>query len=134
MRCGTKEAIEKLARALKLPYDQTMQDWSYEVTNAGDIEKYIEQYTITPGEDEKFVLMEMIIQATNDQPHEELFLKYWYRIEEFLKADLSIHEYTIFYWACFDRENLSGTWIITPHMRKFWDDHFGARPFILLNK
>ena len=122
-RCGTKETIENLAQELKLPYDDSMQDWSYEVTNPEDVEKYIEHYRLTLDEDKKFVLMEIIIKSINDQTDEKDFIKYWDRIRGTLKADFAIHEYTIFYWSCFDRENIEDTWTITPNMREIWNNH-----------
>jgi hypothetical protein len=122
-RCGTKEAIERLAQELKLPYGDYMQDWSYEVANPEDIEKYIDHYRLTLDEDKKFVLMEIIIQSINDQADEKDFIKYWDRIRGTLKADFAIHEYTIFYWSCFDSENIEDTWTITPSMREIWNNH-----------
>jgi hypothetical protein len=122
-RSGTKEAIENLAQELKLPYEDYMQDWSYEVANPDDIEKYIEHYRLTEDEDKKFVLMEIIIQAVNDQADQKDFLKYWDRIKETLKADFRIHEYTIFYWSCFDSESADEQFVISPGMQEIFRQH-----------
>jgi hypothetical protein len=40
-RCGTKNAIEKLAYQLSLPYNLNMQGCVYEVANHNGIQKYI---------------------------------------------------------------------------------------------
>jgi hypothetical protein len=119
-RCGTTEAIENLAQQLKLPYEDYMQDWSYEVANPEDIEKYIDYYKLTSDEDEKFVLMEIIIQAVNDQGHEKDFLKYWDKIKGSLKEDFRIHEYTVFYWCRFDSGHAEEEFVISPRMREIW--------------
>ena len=119
-RYGTKEAIEKLARELELPYNDYMQDWSYEVANPEDIEKYIKHYDLTSDEDEKFVLMEIIIQAVNDQADQKDFLKYWDRISGSLKEDFRIHEYTVFYWSRLDSESPDEEFTISPNMRGIW--------------
>jgi hypothetical protein len=120
-RYGTNEAIENLAQELKLPYGDHMQDWSYEVADPADIDKYIDYYTLISDEDKKFVLMEIIIQATEYQDEEKDFLKHWGRVSELLKNDFAIHEYTIFYWSSFDVKNLEDAWTITPYMRELWN-------------
>jgi len=120
-RCGTRKAIDKLARKLNLPNDLTMQDWSYTAGNPCEIEKYISLYGLTTDEDEKFVLMELIIQATEDQETEELFAKYWNKIKPILEKDFKIHEYTIYYWSCFDNENINECWKITTFVRQIWN-------------
>lgn len=118
-RCGTRKAIDELAEELNLPKELDMQDWSYTEGNSNDIEKYISHYGSTKDDDKKFVLMELIIQATEDQNTEELFLKYCERIKPIIEADFKLHEYTIYYWACFDNENLDDCWKIAPLMRQF---------------
>ncbi len=122
-RCGTRKAIEELAEELNLPYEKWMQDWPYEVVIASDIDKYIGHYETLLDDDKKFVLMEGIIQATEDQKTEELFLKYWEKINIILKKDFSIHEFTIHYWSCFDIENIKDCWKLTPLMRQLWSDY-----------
>ena len=90
-RCGTRKAIDELAEELKLPNEIWMQDWPYEVVIPEDVEKYIEHYEKLTDEDKKFVLMEGIIQATEDQETEVKFLKYWNRIKSLLENDFYIH-------------------------------------------
>ena len=121
-RCGTREAIAKLAEKLNLPNDFTMQDWSYTAGNPNDIEKYISHYDLTTDEDEKFVLMELIIQAIEDQEVQALFTKYWNLIKPVLEKDFDIHKYTIHYWSCFDSENMEDCWKVTPLMRQLWTE------------
>ncbi|MDN3585105.1 hypothetical protein QWY86_00380 [Pedobacter aquatilis] len=121
-RFGTRKAKEELANELNLPFENWMQDWPYEVVIPDDIEKYIEHYVKLTDEDKKFVLMEGIIQATEDQVREVQFLKYWNEIKYLLDNDFYIHEYTIYYWSCFDNENIDDCWRITPFMRQFWKE------------
>ena len=99
-----------------------MQDWPYEVVSPSDIEKYINHYETFTDEDKKFVLMEGIIQATEEQTTEDLFTIYWNRIKPIMEKDFDIQEYTIHYWFCFDNENVDDYWRITPLMRQLWDD------------
>ena len=121
-RCGTRKAIDELAEELNLRNDLTMQDWSYEVANSNDIDKYISHYGSTKDDDKKFVLMEIIIQAAEEQNTEQLFKKYCETIEPILEINFKLHEFTIYYWACFDNENLEDCWKITPLFRRIWED------------
>jgi len=122
-RCGTRKAIDELAEELNLPNEKWMQDWPIEVMVPSDIEKYIEHYEKLTDEDKKFVLMEGILDVTEYQPTEELFVKNWNRVRQFLEKDFTIHEYTIYYWACFDIESIEDCWKITPLMRQLWSDN-----------
>jgi predicted protein tyrosine phosphatase len=119
-RSGTKKAIDELAVALHLPNDSDIQDWSYTQGNPADIEKYIAHYDLANDDDQKFVLMQLIIQAIEDQSTEDLFLKYWERIPPILATDFELHAYTIHYWACVDYKNLDKYWKTTPLMRQVW--------------
>jgi len=125
-RYETRAAIDSLAKELQLHHDERMQDWSYEVANPNDVERYIEHYRVTVDEDKKFVLMQIIIQAVNDQPDENRFLKYWDEIKEALSEDFAIHEYTVFYWCLFNDDG-NDTWTITPRMREIWNGHNSVR-------
>lgn len=121
-RCGTRKAIDELSEELNIPHNSSMQDWSYTEGNPDDIEKYISHYYLTTDDDKKFVLMEIIIQATEDQNTEELFIKYCETIKPILEANFKLHEFTIHYWACFDNENIDDCWRIATLMRQLWAD------------
>ena len=119
-RCGTRKAIDELAGELFLPNEMTMQDWSYEVANPDNIDKYISHYHLTTDDDKKFVLMEIIIQAVEDQHTAVFFQKYCEIIKPILENDFKLHEYTLHYWACLDNENHADCWKITPLIRQIW--------------
>jgi hypothetical protein len=121
-RSGTRKAIDKLAEELNLRNDLSMQDWSYEVANPNDIDKYISHYRLTTDEDKKFVLMEIIIEATEQQNTTECFQKYCETIKPILETNFELHEFTIHYWSCFGNENLHDSWKIASLMRKIWTD------------
>lgn len=63
--------------------------------------------------------MEMLIQALTEIEDEANFYKNWNLVNERILKDFKIHEYTVFYWSCFD-VNLSDCWKITPKMRNLW--------------
>lgn len=119
-RLGTKEAIESLASELNLPYEQYMQDWAYEVANPDDIERYIKHYSSKLDKDKKFVLMEIIIQALNDQKSDKHLFQYWNIVKPIIIRDFKVHEYTVYYWSCLESNEYDDFWNITPLMREIW--------------
>ena len=119
-RCGTRKAIDELAVELNLPNENWMQDWPIEVIIPADIQIYIDHYDKLTDNDKKFVLMEGILDATEYQPTEELFLKYWNRVRQILDKNFAIHEYTIHTYACLDTETIENCYKLTPGMREIW--------------
>lgn len=66
--------------------------------------------------------MEVIIQATTDQPDDESLLKSWATIKPLLKENYDIHEYTIYYWCDFNADDLNDCWQVTPYIRQLYDE------------
>ncbi len=106
-RYSTRASIDHLTAALDLTGDYGMQDWSYEIAEPEDIEKYLDHYRSISDEDDKFVLMEMIIQSTEYQKSKQDFVKYCLIVKNLLIKDFAIHQYTIYYWASMDQADLS---------------------------
>jgi hypothetical protein len=119
-RCGTRKAIDELATELNLLNENWMQDWPIEVIVTSDNNVYIDHYEKLTDDDKKFVLMEGILEATEYQPTEELFLKFWNRVKKILDEDFTIHEYTIYTYACFDSETIEDCYKLTQGMREIW--------------
>ncbi len=119
-KCPTKRAIDELANELGLPNEPHMQDWEWEVANPLNVDKYIQHYFTLTDEDKKFTLMEIIIQAVDDQEKTVNFSKYLGIIEPILKNSFSLHEWSVWYWASFERDNLADCWLISPFMREVW--------------
>jgi len=118
-RCPTSKAINELSLELELPGN--MQDWEWIVGKPEDVKKYITHYNTLKDDDKKFTLMELIIQAVTDQADED-FIKFWNIIKPLLKTNFAIHEYSIFYWCCFENENINDCWKITPFIRQLWQE------------
>jgi len=117
-RCGTKKAIEELVEEYHYPYDEFMQDWPYEIADPKQINNYFKHYDAQINEDKKFLLMEMLIQAIDESDNLEM---YWEPLKQRIKNDFELHEYTIFYWCCFEND-ISHCWAITPKMRQVWNE------------
>ena len=64
--------------------------------------------------------MEAIIQATEDLNTDKLFEEYLSIIKHLLEDNFTIHQYTIYYWACFDNENIYDCWKISLFMRELF--------------
>lgn len=66
-RCPTKKAIKSLATRFGFRYSDNMQDWEWEVADYAQIDKIIETYKCNKlSDDERFTLMETIIQSMED--------------------------------------------------------------------
>ena len=125
-KCGTRKAMNELSKELNLPLEEWMQDWPYEVVQAEDIEKYLKFYNTTEDEDKKFILMEMLIQSVEEQSNNKKFLNYWNIIEKIIEKDFKIHEYTVWYWCCFEEDSINNEiecdfWRITQNLRELWN-------------
>ena len=121
-RYRTRKAIDELAVELNLPNESWMQDWPYEVVVHSDIDRFFAHYKRLLDEDKKFLLMQAIIQAIEEQPTETLFIKLWDKAKTILEKEFTLHEYTIYYWACLDTEDIEDCWRITPVMRELWNE------------
>lgn len=119
LRYGTGKAIDALSKILKVEHNPSSQDWSYEISNPDHIEQYLNLYPTLQDEDERFVLMEIIIQAIEDQK-EANFIFYWNKVKLLLEKDFALHEYTIFYWCVFDNEDLEDCFSVSGYMRGLW--------------
>ncbi len=84
-----------------------MQDWHYEVANAADIGAYIKYYKSEVDNDKKALLMQAIIQSTENQECQADFESYWRILEPLLRTDFKLHAYAVFYWSCFDIKDLN---------------------------
>ena len=120
-RCGTKKAIDELVAEYNYPFADWMQDWPYEIAESKEIGNYFRHYDEQKDDDKKFSLMEMLIQSLTDIENEIKFNENWNLLRERIIKDFKIHEYTVFYWSCFD-VNISDCWKVSPKMRELWKE------------
>ncbi len=64
---GTIKAIKSLAEKLDLSMDRSMHKWSIELAERNQLREVIFFYDSLTIADEKFVLMEILVQVANDQ-------------------------------------------------------------------
>lgn len=118
-RCGGN--WQELANLFGYEIGQNDQDWTYTIVESERIDEYIQAYdTKITNDDTKFSLMEMIIQSLTEQENEKLMNEKWKQIEFILNHDFELHKYTIYYWCCWENDDINDCWEVTPLMREFW--------------
>jgi len=118
MRYPTRAAIDSLAKRFDLPNTVNMQDWEYEVADPNRIDDFINAYISNQlNEDEKFVLMETILQSFEESTKNLTSDQQWKSTLQLLENNLALHATTICYWAL-DEELLELCWKITPYLRE----------------
>jgi len=102
-----------------------MQDWEYKVADAGRIDEFFDAYLAEPlTADERFVLMEIVIQSCEDHPVPLDSQPRWAEVVQGLRDNVALHASTITYWSCVEDplqppENL---WRVSPAMREIIAD------------
>ncbi len=108
-RYPTREAIDSLARRFGLPNEPNMQDWPWEVADLARIDEFIDAYENgNLSDDEKFVLMEMLIQSFDDVEEPLEGNSKWRKVLGFIEANISLHIYSVWYWSQFQYYDLPG--------------------------
>jgi hypothetical protein len=123
-RCPTKSAIDKLAEMFSLPNTPYMQDWEWEVADANRIEEFIKVYKNSSlTDDEKFTLMEIIIQSFEDTKTELHTNSLWQTTLNLLKKNYKLHAYTVWYWSSFENGSINDAWRVAPFMRELYESN-----------
>lgn len=100
LRFPTSAAITRLAEHFGLPYDPTMQDWPWEVADPTRLDEFLQAYADGDfTEDERFVLMEMILQCCEDLDDRLPSDPRWGRVLALLETHLELHASSVYYWA-----------------------------------
>jgi hypothetical protein len=122
-RFSTRTAIDSLAQRFGLPNDPQMQDWQWEVADPARLDEFLTAYeTAALPDDERFVLMEMILQSFDDTdqvPHGSVS---WSRIEQALDRNIAIHIHTVWYWSCVG-DDLADAFRIAAFVRNVLERH-----------
>lgn len=112
---------QELATLFNYQISKNDQDWTYTIAEPERIDEYIKAYnTSITNENTKFSLMEMIIQSLTEQDTDKLMEDKWIKVKTLLDTDFTLHKYTIYYWCCWDTDDINDCWRITPLLRKFW--------------
>lgn len=116
-RHPTRAAIDRLAARLSLPNEPTMQDWEWEVADAERLDEFIAVYGDTElSEDERFTLMETIIQSCEDLGDGLAGDRRWAAVRDLLEKHLDLHISSVWYWAALE-SSLDDAWHVSAFMR-----------------
>lgn len=145
-RYPTAVAIASLVERFNFPYDRNMQDWEWEVADSERVGEFVDAYCSGElDDDERFTLMETIIQSCEDHPLPLTDQPHWTGVMELLRAGAQLHAATIWYWSCLDEQGTpeeisepvaevsaqERVWRVTPHLRSLIRDQpdlFEASP------
>lgn len=128
-RFENHDAMQRLSNDLKLEQPTALtQDWAYEVADRHRLREFIDSYdTNAYGYNEKYSLMQIILQSMNDVVEfgESFDEEIWRRVETILIRDKDIHAHTIHYWSLWDQDDGGlgeESWFaITRRMRNVWN-------------
>lgn len=124
-RFPTRAAIDALAERFTLPNTPDMQDWAWEVADPCRIDEFLAAYQSSElTDDERFTLMEIILQSFADASGSLSDDTRWSLTLSLLDKNVALHIYSIWYWS--DLENDLGEedqWKVTPFLRKLLDHH-----------
>lgn len=110
-------AQKALAARFDLPYDESDQDWEWTHSRFEQVPAYLAAYTSGElDDDERFTLMEMMIDCLNGQteaPEYEPMLR-------LLNENIKLHLSTVWYWSVTEHigEDPDFSWEISPAMRE----------------
>jgi len=118
-RCPTSESMLALAKQLDLPPLPLAYDWHYAVADPARIAEFVAVYeNPSLSEDEKFTLMEVILNSVIDAADATILESHlWENIVRLIENNIELHIYSVWYYASVEQENIEDAWCIAPHMR-----------------
>jgi hypothetical protein len=115
------EARVSLAARCNLPYYDDMQDWEWEVADSARFEEFLATYCAPDlNDDERFSLMEILVQCVEDLGLSSEADSAWDKIEPLLLRAPWLHGSTIEYWACCGEVAPESQFNVSPHMRSLY--------------
>src|SRR5438034_524508 len=106
-RFHTRAAIDALAERLHLVNEPGMQDWKWEVADPHRIDEFLSTYESGDlSDDEKFTLMETMLQSFEQMPAMLEADPRWSRLIDILDRNASLHAHSIWYWSAPDIDHL----------------------------
>lgn len=125
-RFCTPGARNKLAERFGLPNEPGMQDWEYEVGTSERADEFLATYESRElSDDERFSLMEMIVQSLDHPIETEERSPRWLHALDLIEKNIELHIYSVCYWACLDcgENELDLAFYAAPDMRIILNRH-----------
>ena len=96
-----------------------MQDWEYQVADSGRLDEFLAAYESGElNDDERFTLMETILQSFEDLGSSTRYDPRWDRTLEIINANLDLHAYSVWYWSDLENDNAEDQCLVTPFLRR----------------
>jgi hypothetical protein len=123
-RFPTAAAVDSLARRFGLPNDPSMQDWPWEVADAARLDEFLAAYESGDlSDDERFALMEIILQSFEDLAASTGFDARWDRALDTIDRNVDLHAQSVWYWSVLGNDDREEQWLVTPHLRSILQKH-----------
>jgi hypothetical protein len=101
-----------------------MQDWEWEVADPKRINEFLSAYeSDLVTDDERFVLMETLIQSFEESGRSLPDDLRWCQVLELLDKNIALHIYSVWYWSDLENDNADDAWRVTPFLRKVLELH-----------
>lgn len=123
-RFPTAAAIDALAKRFALPNTPDMEDWPWEVADAGRLDEFIEAYRDPNlSDDERFTLMEIMLQSFENLGARLSTDPRWPRILYILDQHIDLHAHSVWYWSDLENDDHDEQWRVTPFLRRVLAEH-----------
>ena len=123
-RFPTSKAIDNLSKRFGLPNSPEMQDWEWEVADPQRIDEFVDAYLSSElDDDERFTLMETIVQSFEDFDGPIEQHPRWKEVLRLLDEKITLHIYTVYYWSDLETENVDEQWRVTKYFRSILYKH-----------
>ncbi len=123
LRFQTTAAKVSLAARFGLPNGPRMQDWAWEVADPARIDEFLAAYEHEPlSDDERFCLMEILLQSFEDLGGAHELDARWKRVLALLDRRIDLHVASVWYWSRAD-ESDGEDFEVTPSLRALLSRH-----------
>lgn len=117
-RYPTRAAIDSLAKRFGLKNHPDMQDWEWEVADDTRIDEFLAAYESGAlDDDERFTLMETILQSFEELPHPVDKDPRFAKLLALLGRNVALHRHTIWHWCAYEVGDLGEAFQVSPYMR-----------------
>lgn len=116
-RCATGASRAQLANRFDLPIGPHMQDWEWQVADPNRIDEFLAAYKSGElDDDERFTLMEMLIQSFDDLEEELEMHPRWTELLDLLEENAELHAKTLWYWSTPAADEVEPEWSVSPYL------------------
>ncbi len=123
-RHPTRAAIDSLAKRLDLANEPSMQDWEVQVADSARIDEFLCAYESGElSEDERFVLMQIIIESCEILESDLKENPDWHRALALIEQEIDVHISSVWYRSCPGTDVPAEAWRVAPWMREILTRH-----------